>query len=198
MANLGLTVLHALWLFLPAYLANMAPVFVPRIGPIDGGRLWKDGRRILGDGKSWGGLLIAPLVAAVLILVLGWVARSTVVGRSWGFDDFGAPAVAFVMAYVMGFGALVGDAVESFFKRRKGLERGAMWLGFDQLDFVVGAFLVGLLGATLLDLAGVTDGNWLLARFELVHVLAILILTPALHLAVNYIGYRIGKKQVPW
>jgi CDP-2,3-bis-(O-geranylgeranyl)-sn-glycerol synthase len=36
----------------------------------------------------------------------------------------------------------VGDAIKSFFKRRLAIAPGATWLGFDQLDFVVGAYLL--------------------------------------------------------
>ena len=62
-----------LYLFLPAYLANMSPVLIRRrltalAIPIDGGRtLW--GKRILGDHKTWRGLL-AGMVAGTLIFEL--------------------------------------------------------------------------------------------------------------------------------
>lgn len=194
-----MTILYALWLFLPAYLANMAPVFVGGPPPIDGGRVWRDGKRILGDGKTWRGLFLAPLVGAMATLAFNWIALNTAWGREFGFSDFGPGyGVAFVMAYFLGWGALVGDATESFFKRRLGKERGAPWIGFDQLDFVAGAFLVGLGVAALLDVAGVTSGNWMLARWTWVEVLAIVVLTPLLHVTVNIIGYKIGKKDVPW
>jgi CDP-2,3-bis-(O-geranylgeranyl)-sn-glycerol synthase len=53
-------VLRVLWLFVPAYLANMSPVLVQRsferlATPIDGGRSYR-GKRILGDHKTWMGL----------------------------------------------------------------------------------------------------------------------------------------------
>ncbi len=191
-------VLHALWLFLPPYVSNMAPVFVGGGAPIDGGRNWKDGRRVLGPGKTWRGLLLAPLVAAAVTVGLDAIARFTAWGSSLGFDDFGGPAIAFVMAYALGFGALAGDAAKSFFKRRRGMERGAMWLGFDQLDFVVGAFVVAWAFAAVLAVLGVNDGNWMSDRWSFPRVAAILVLTPALHLIVNFVGYKMGRKQVPW
>jgi CDP-2,3-bis-(O-geranylgeranyl)-sn-glycerol synthase len=40
---------------------------------------------------------------------------------------------------LMGIGAGPGDAVKSFFKRRLGICPGVPWLGFDQLDFFLGA-----------------------------------------------------------
>ena len=55
---------------LPAYIANMAPVFLGGGPPMDGGRLWKDGKRILGPGKTWrgffGGIFAGSLTGALL------------------------------------------------------------------------------------------------------------------------------------
>jgi CDP-2,3-bis-(O-geranylgeranyl)-sn-glycerol synthase len=39
---------------------------------------------------------------------------------------------------------MLGDIVESFFKRRIGLSRGEKWLGFDQIDFIIGGLLLSL------------------------------------------------------
>lgn len=190
-------VLVALWLMLPAYLANMLPVFVGGGPPIDMGRHWRDGKRLLGDGKTWRALLLAPLVAACLTLLLQLVAQRTAWG-GWGFVDWGPWGGAFLLAYAMGFGALTGDAVESFFKRRTGRERGDRWIPFDQLDFVVGGLLFAFLGGWLLELAGVLPTGHIAGLFTWPRVLAIVILTPALHLLVNFIGYKIGAKDVPW
>lgn len=196
--DLWMTTLTALWLMLPAYLSNMLPVFVGGGRPIDGGRVWKDGKRVLGDGKSWRGLLLAPLVAALLTGVLQWLATSTAWGSRYGFPAWGPFPAWFLLAYALGLGALTGDAVESFFKRRTGRDRGDKWFPFDQLDFVLGGLLFGLLAGLLLQATGLTDGNLFLALFTWPRLLVIVLLTPALHLLVNFIGYKIGAKDVPW
>lgn len=189
---------EALWLLLPAYLSNILPVFVGGGTPIDFGRTWKDGRPILGPGKTWRGLLIAPFVAALLT----WLLRLAVTETRWGtladWSTWGPDLWWFLIAYSLGFGALFGDAVKSFFKRRTGRERGAMWPGFDQLDFVVGSLLLCLLVSTLLALAGVVTPNFFFAEFTWPRLLVILVLTPGLHLLVNVIGWKLGLKQVPW
>ena len=46
------------------------------------------------------------------------------------------------MGLLQGLGAGVGDAVKSFCKRRIDIAPGHSWIGFDQLDFMVGAYVL--------------------------------------------------------
>ena len=46
-----------LWIMMPAYLSNTFAVITGGKYPIDQGKLHSDGNRILGDGKTWGGLI---------------------------------------------------------------------------------------------------------------------------------------------
>ena len=48
----------AVWLGLPAWIANATPVLGGGGKPIDGGRFYSDGRRILGDGKTIRGFIV--------------------------------------------------------------------------------------------------------------------------------------------
>lgn len=187
--NVSLT---ALWLMLPAFLGNMMPVFVGGGAPIDLGRNWRDGRRILGDGKSWRGLILGPPLAVLLVWGLQWIALNTAWGLDYGFPSWGPDPWWAVLAYAMALGALVGDALESFFKRRLGKDRGEKWIPFDQLDFVVGSLVFGAIAGWLMP------GNLFLDLFTWDRILAIVILTPAFHLLVNWMGYKLGFKQVPW
>lgn len=192
-----LLVLSALWLMLPAYLSNMLPVFVGGGAPIDLGKNWKDGKRILGDGKTWRGLLLAPLLAAGLTFFLVWIVRNTAWG-SYGFPDWGPSPWWFVLVYAMGLGALVGDAFESFVKRRTGRDRGEKWFPWDQLDFILGALFFGAMVGLALDATGAVTPNVFEALFTLPRLLVILLLTPVLHLGVNFLGWKLGLKDVPW
>ena len=173
-------------LTLPAYVANPLAVLWGGGAPMDGGKLWRDGRRALGDGKTWrgfyGGALSGLALGVVLVAVLG--------------TKLAAPTfepIRHVIAFAaMSFGALAGDILGAFVKRRRGLERGAKAPGLDQYDFLIGAFLFlavvdpGFLAATYV--AG--DRVW--------GLLLVILITPALHRAVNLIGYRMGKKKEPW
>lgn len=79
-------------------------------------------------------------------------------------------------------GALFGDMIESFFKRRIGIKSGEMWLLADQLDFVVGGFLLSML-----------------VRIpELEVVIIILFVTVFAHMATNFAAYKMKLKKVPW
>jgi len=185
-------VLQGLWAFLPAYCSNMLATLVGGGPPIDGGRVLGDGRRALGEGKTWRGLLAAPLLATLV----GVAQHHLAPAFGFGVTGFGPAPWYAVHAYALALGALVGDLGASFLKRRLGKQRGARWLGPDQLDFVAGGLLVGALAS--LAVAPLAGGAWFLEAFAWGPLLAILIFTPALHVLVNGIGYVIGVKEVPW
>jgi CDP-2,3-bis-(O-geranylgeranyl)-sn-glycerol synthase len=192
-----LLVARSLWLMLPAYLANMGATVVGGGPPADGGRTWSDGRRILGDGKTWGGFVFSPLLSVILTALLRPLAGVDPLAR-WGVSTWGPTPGWIGLAYGLALGALVGDAAFSFLKRRVGKERGAPWPGVDQLDFVLGGLLGGLVGGSLASIVDPAAGNPFLADFTLPVVAVVVVVTPALHVLVNYIGWRIGVKDVPW
>jgi CDP-2,3-bis-(O-geranylgeranyl)-sn-glycerol synthase len=78
--------------------------------------------------------------------------------------------------------------VMSFFKRRLGLARGSPLPVADQLDFVVGAWV----------LTYIFFSDWFVQNFTPSIIVIILILSPLLHFVVNLIGYKLGKKKEPW
>jgi CDP-2,3-bis-(O-geranylgeranyl)-sn-glycerol synthase len=139
---MGHDVLAVLYFFLPAYAADMSPVLVRDVflglaTPIDGGWTFR-GKRIFGAHKTWRGLLAG--VAAGMVVFLGqrllWNVGFL---QDLALIDYGRYTV--LPGFLMGLGALVGDAAKSFFKRQVGIDPGASWLVFDQLDFFVGAYL---------------------------------------------------------
>jgi len=178
----------AVWFFLPAFVANPMAVVFGGGTPIDFGRTLSDGERIFGDGKTWRGLLGGTVSGAVLGLLLSLPFEILDPASSW---SFGPPAEAFGIAALLAFGALLGDLGGAFIKRRMHKPRGAKAPLLDQYDFVVGGLLVSLAIPT-----------WSIPRFyqgdALIGLVAIIVITPALHRAVNLIGYRIGKKHEPW
>lgn len=165
------------WFFLPAGLANMSPVIANRIPglnqwktPLDCGHKFR-GKRLLGDNKTWRGLVFGTFAAAVFGLIQYRVIASSVESTVFIVGATGA----------MGFGALIGDAVESFFKRQKGVKSGDSWFPFDQIDYIIGGLLF------VLPFVGLS----------LEIIIKTLALYFTLHLMVSYIGYRLGLKDKP-
>lgn len=212
------SILHALWIFLPAYVANMAPVLVAKVipgwkAPIDGGRVGKDGQRILGSGKTWRGLVGGTVLGAATAGLVAWGAFHWGLMAGW---DYGAyafdpasplgergqdaklqeshPVAIVLFGAVVGFMALVGDAVKSYFKRRTGRDRGRPWVPFDQLDFVVFGLAGFVLASPLL-----ADG-WVKAALldDWLILATLVVLTPLLHFLVNVLGWLLKLKEVPW
>ncbi|MDD1693438.1 MAG: CDP-2,3-bis-(O-geranylgeranyl)-sn-glycerol synthase [Methanoregula sp.] len=165
---------------LPAYLPNPVAALLGGGTPIDHGRNFSDGKRLFGDGKTWRGLIVGILAGIAAGLVLIWAASA--------YDLSMFPRQTFLSVTLLAVGALLGDLVKSFFKRRFGKERGAKWPVADQYDLVAGAFALLL----------VFDPSWLFAEVTLPAFICILIITPILHRAVNIIGYMFKVKEVPW
>lgn len=168
---------EAFWFFLPAGVANMSPVIANRIPvvrdfkvPVDFGLSYK-GKRILGDNKTWRGVLFGALIGALV----GFIQYRVIA--------YSSESTTFILVSTgaMGFGALVGDAVESFFKRRAGLNPGSSWFPFDQIDYIIGGILFAELFVNL----------------TFVQVINILFIYFLLHLVVVYIFYKLGVRSKP-
>jgi len=164
---------------LPAYFANSVPVLLGGGVPIDGGKKWKDGQRLFGDGKTVRGFF-AGVAAGVAV---GAVEGLLLAGGNW--DIYQSGANIYVLAgLLLGCGAMAGDLLGSFIKRRQGLARGKPSLVMDQLLFLALALLfVYPLANGLLTLAA---------------VLFLAVLTYFVHVGANVLANRLGLKKVPW
>jgi CDP-2,3-bis-(O-geranylgeranyl)-sn-glycerol synthase len=173
----------AFWAMLPAYVPNNAAVLAGGGPPIDGGRTLH-GERLLGDGKTWQGTA-AGVAAGAVLAVLQNAARPLL--------DPVVPAALpapFPPAVLVALpaGAMLGDIVASFLKRRIGRERGASLPGIDQLDFVVVA----------LALTALVAPAWFTATFTLPVLAVVLVITPVLHVTTNVVAYKLSLKSEPW
>ncbi|MDD4995603.1 MAG: CDP-2,3-bis-(O-geranylgeranyl)-sn-glycerol synthase [Patescibacteria group bacterium] len=178
--------LQAFYLALPAYLANMAPVIIDKLRlfqflnkPIDANRLWRD-EPILGRGKTWRGLICGALTAVAVAGIQALLYNENLFREITIVDFSGYNFLLF--GFLAGSGALLGDLIKSFFKRRLGILSGASWPIADQLDFIAGFLLFT---------------GWLV-RPEWPVVVALIILTLILHPLTNLIGYLIRFKKVWW
>ena len=193
-----LIIIQALWLILPAYFANGFALLVGGGTPIDFGKKHKDGRRILGDGKTWRGLIVGGVIGMTAGFGLDFVAKlaSQFPETSWiGIDAFSAFPFEIPIIGSICFGALFGDITESYFKRRVGRGRGQNWIPFDQLDFILGVLFFSFIICTILHISGLMSYNWFTSTFSIWHILVLLILTPFFHIFSNFVHRKAKTKN---
>lgn len=173
MQNLLSLLITTFIFFLPAGIANMMPVLVAKVPflnvPMDFGYSFR-GKRIFGDHKTWRGFLFG-IIGAVLATYLMW-------GVPFGtsYRD------VIMIGVALGVGALLGDAVKSFFKRQLNIKPGGSWVPFDQVDWILGALI-----AVHFLVQPQPKEVWITA----------LLLFGLLHPVINILGYvlRIKKKM---
>jgi CDP-2,3-bis-(O-geranylgeranyl)-sn-glycerol synthase len=172
----------AIWLMLPAYLPNNFAVLFGGGTPLDFGQRFNDGRRIMGDGKTYRGTAAGALCGFAVGLGMNYVAPSL------GLPNFGNGYEQILVLGGLSLGAMLGDIAASFLKRRLGMKRGAQLLMIDQLDFVFGSWILTM----------ILDHSWFWQHFTPTIIVIVLVVTPVLHRITNIIGYRIGAKREPW
>jgi CDP-2,3-bis-(O-geranylgeranyl)-sn-glycerol synthase len=176
-------ILQAFWLFLPAGIANMSPVLVKRLpfldAPIDFGRCI-NGRRLLGENKTFRGLIFGILAAVIAVwlqkeaFAISFIKEISII--NYETTDL---ARTILLGILFGFGALGGDLVKSFLKRRLDIAPGKQWIPFDQLDWIVGAVILISFTMTL----------------PIKTTIYAIILFGLLHPAINYLGYLMRIKK---
>lgn len=178
-------ILFALWFFLPAGLANSAPVFASRLpglknlsAPMDFGAHFKD-KRIFGPNKTWRGLMAGILVATTTLWIQQYLYTHTGWAKTIALNVNYSTLPVFILGPLFGLGALLGDAIESFFKRLKGVPSGESWFPFDQFDYIVG----GLLASSLV------------VQLSLREYVVIVVIWFCLHILSVYIGFLIGLRD---
>lgn len=154
-------------LLLLIVIANGTPVVAAAIcgdwgaHPLDRGRVLADGHRMLGDSKTWRGVLLSPLATGASAASLG------------------LPVGVGVM---IGAGAMLGDLLSSFIKRRIGVPTSGMALGLDQIPEALLPLLVvaGEFALTWLTIA------WIVAGFIV------------LELGLSPVFYWLGVRNRPY
>ncbi len=169
-------IVSSLWFILPAYFANAAPVCLKALKhthPIDSGRMFSDKRPILGKGKTWEGFLFAIFIGCI-------------VGAFQTQFNSKIPHIEIFMtlelAFILSLGAMMGDTIASFFKRRLGKKRGESMFLLDQLDFVIAALVFA--SAVVV----VPIYMWVILS----------IITPLSNYMSNFIAYKLKLKDVWW
>lgn len=161
-------IMKSIYFFLPAYCANMAPVLFKKL-PFATKSI---NEKLLGSHKTWRGVIIAPLVGGIVFAIQRYAYIKGY--QQWAVIDYADFSLA--LGFLMGFGAIAGDVVKSYYKRKVGIPPGERWFPLDQLDFVIGGLVFSFF-----------------VYVPPAEVAAMLFLiSPLLHIVVNYIGYILG------
>jgi len=160
-----------LYYIFPAYCANGAPVIFGGGPSVDGGRKFLDGRPVFGPNKTVRGLIAGLLIGTLV----GW-AQETLA------PNVGLEKGNVALGFVLSLGALIGDLVGSFVKRRLNLRPGAPLPISDQIDFVLMALVFSLMAKPPTVPAAVM----------------IIVLTLPIHLSANLMAYFLRIKKNPW
>lgn len=190
-------VLEILWITLkivviliPAMTANTFAPFLGGGTPVDFGKERKNGRRYLGDGKTWRGFIGGSAAASLLGLVLMSLFHLTGISE---FENslWGPLPVSILLICSMAVGSLLGDMMGSFIKRSLGRPRGKKTPFLDQWDYLMGTAILIL-----------PFYPWwydtLIADYRWISTLLFLGVALGAHIIANRIGYLIGVKKEPW
>jgi len=134
------TIITTLYYVLPGLIANMVPIFVRNrfkflAIPVDFNKKLF-GKKIFGTHKTYRGFIFG-ILAAILVSLIQMILYDRRLFLSLSYIDYGTTSFIYIGA-VLGFGALFGDLIRSFFKRRANLKEGAKWFPWDQIDYVLG------------------------------------------------------------
>ncbi|MEM3824439.1 MAG: CDP-2,3-bis-(O-geranylgeranyl)-sn-glycerol synthase [Candidatus Bathyarchaeia archaeon] len=163
--DLAHLIIEALKFIFPAYCANAVPVITGGGLPIDLDKKFFDGKPIFGKNKTYRGFFSGLLVGILVGLM-----------ESLFFSYH------LLFGFLLSLGALFGDLVGAFLKRRLGLAPGELLPIVDQIDFVVGAIVFAIpISILTVELA-----------------ITALIITPPIHLLTNFVAYKLGLKSNPW
>jgi CDP-2,3-bis-(O-geranylgeranyl)-sn-glycerol synthase len=176
------TCVATLYFILPAYFSNGAGLVFGGGLPADFGKSDSNGVRWIGDGVTWRGLIGGTIIGIITGIIQGFLAPYIL--SSFG-EFITTPIITNVpegalIGFLLGFGALLGDALGSFLKRRIGIGRGKPAPILDQLDFLIVALIL---------VSFVVKMDW-------VFIAMAIILTLIIHLMANTGAYLLGLKDV--
>ena len=151
-----------LYFILPAYVSNGSALVFGGGLPLDFKKTDKNGNRWIGNGVTWRGLIGENFGEFIYTPICTNLVEGILVG------------------FLLGFGAMVGDAVGSFLKRRVGIGQGKPAPILDQIDFLIVALIF----------------SSVMVSFSITFVAIAVVLTLIIHLVANTGAYLIGIKDV--
>ena len=119
--DLLLLLFSAIWYILPAYVANAVPCILGGGRPVDFVKTFFDGNRIIGNGVTYRGTFFGILFGIITGILQHFIVILYMRPESaFNYGLFGYIILSFLLAT----GALFGDMLGSFIKRRFKLNQG--------------------------------------------------------------------------
>lgn len=150
--------------------------------PIDGGKCFRDGKRIFGDNKTWAGFVGMMMAGAIAQVIWGFVCP-VMSGMNY-FYDFHDNTVLFnlVAGAAAGFAYVLFELPNSFIKRRLDIPcgktisgiKGKLFFIIDQIDSLIGVGMV----------------FWLIYPMSVWQYFLYIFLGAFTHIAVNLLLYK--------
>lgn len=190
--SLLLISLTGVYFLVPAYFANMAPPLAKKFRTfeflnisVDKGKNFSDGRPLFGKNKTYRGFVVGIIGGIIGVCLQMFLYRYeffktiTIVGL-----DYTNIYLMLLLGALMGLGAITGDLVESFFKRRLNIESGSSFVPWDQIDLIIGAYIFVLP----------------LVYFYLTWQIVIIsiIISFFLHVITNHIAFYLNIRKEKW
>jgi CDP-2,3-bis-(O-geranylgeranyl)-sn-glycerol synthase len=170
-------ILDCLYFMMPAYIANMIPVFSAKLFPnlnlpidLD----FKIGDKpILGKNKTFRGLLSGTLFGVLVFYIQKIININSLIDYSQS---------SLMIGLTLSLGALLGDLFGSLLKRRWNINPGKPLYIVDQLDYSVGALFIT---SFIID-------------FSIQQIFIILTLSLGLTILVNHFAYFLSIRKEKW
>ncbi|MFA4886826.1 MAG: CDP-archaeol synthase [Candidatus Nanoarchaeia archaeon] len=175
---------QTLYFLVPVAFANMAPVLVRKHfqslnKPLDFNKKL-NGKRILGDHKTFRGLIFGILGGVLGVLLQSYLFQFSFF-KELSLINYNEINI-FLFGFLIGLGVIVGDAVGSFIKRRINLKPGQSSIPLDQIVAPFGAMIL------LLPIYNVGWKLFLLALF----------ISFFFHILIKRIGYALKIEDKKW
>jgi len=177
-------ILKVIYLGLPAIVANSLPIIFAKYQlleflnkPVDFNlKLFKN--PLFGRTKTWRGFFVGisgGLVTGYLQAAIYPVSQFI---RDLSLINYQAENI-FLIGFLLSFGALFGDLIKSFIKRRLAIASGKSWWPWDFLDATLGS---------LIFISLVVHLDWSI-------IIISLVLCPTIHLLANFFSYQLKLKN---
>ncbi len=181
-------IISCLYFFLPAYFTNMTPPLVKKANvsnflnkPIDFNKKFNN-EPVLGAHKTWRGAISGIIIGILIVYIQKFLYKFAWI-QEISFFNYKEINILLLGLLLCG-GAVFGDLLFAFVKRRLKLKPGTKFLPFDQTNYVIGAYIF----FSLTSFLKIDNLVWII----------LLILTFFLHIIVNRIGYYLRLHKAKW